>query len=117
MTLRHASTTALLLLAGLILAAPPKVIEEFTGKVIGVTDGDTIKVLVNRNAVTVRLEGIDAPESRQSFGTRSKQALAKLVAGKIVMVQKTGTDQYDRTLGIVRSGELALCDSSSPCPE
>ena len=62
--------TVLLLLAGLVFAAPPKVVEEFSGKVIGVTDGDTIKVLVNKETVTVRLEGIDAPEKSQSFGKK-----------------------------------------------
>ena len=82
--MRFATTTAILLLAGLVLAAPPKVVEEFSGKVIGVTDGDTIKVLVNKESVTVRLEGIDAPESGQSYGKKSKEALAEMVAGKIV---------------------------------
>lgn len=80
--MRFATTTAILLLAGLVLAAPPKVVEEFSGKVIGVTDGDTIKVLVNKESVTVRLEGIDAPESGQSYGKKSKEALAEIVAGQ-----------------------------------
>ncbi|NLX55747.1 MAG: thermonuclease family protein [Planctomycetaceae bacterium] len=99
-----ATTTALLLLAGLVLAAEPvkpKVVEEFSGKVVGVTDGDTIKVLVNRKTVTVRLEGIDAPELGQSFGRKAKEALAKFVTGKIVTVKKTGNDKYGRTLVIV----------------
>ena len=99
--MRFATTTAVLLLAGLVLATPPKVVEEFSGKVIGVTDGDTIKVLVNKESVTVRLEGIDAPESGQSCGKKSKEALAEMVAGKTVTVKKTGTDKYKRPLGIV----------------
>ena len=54
--MRYAAVTAVLLLSGLLLAAPPKVIEEFSGKVIGVTDGDTIKVLVDKDiASTVSL--------------------------------------------------------------
>jgi endonuclease YncB( thermonuclease family) len=104
--MRFAATTAVLLLAALVFAAPPKVIEEITGKVIGVTDGDTIKVLVNKETVTVRLEGIDAPESRQSFGTKSKQALSEMVFGKAVTVKKTGTDKYGRTLGFVIVGDV-----------
>lgn len=99
--MRYAAATVVLLLAGLVLAAPPKVVEEFSGKVIGVTDGDTIKVLVNKETITVRLEGIDAPESGQSFGKKSKEALSEVVAGKAVTVKKTGTDKYKRTLGIV----------------
>lgn len=73
---------------------------------IGVTDGDTIKVLVDKATATVRLEGIDAPESGQSFGTKARQALAELVAGKTVTVKKTGTDKYSRTLGFVVANDV-----------
>ena len=104
--MRYAGTTAILLVAGLVLAAPPKVVEEFSGKVISVTDGDTLKVLVNKETITVRLEGIDAPESKQSYGKKAKEALDKLVAGKTVTVKKTGTDKYNRTLGIVMVGDV-----------
>lgn len=106
MSVRYTPAAAIILLTGLAHAAPPKVVEEFTGKVIGVTDGDTVKVLVGKQAVTVRLEGIDAPEKNQSFGTKSKEALGKLVAGKTVTVKKTGTDKYGRTLGIVMVGDV-----------
>jgi len=48
------------------------------GKVIGVSDGDTITVLdENRVAHKVRLAGIDAPEKAQAFGDRSKKHLRK----------------------------------------
>ena len=63
--MRYLMLPAILLVTGLLLAAPPKVVEEISGKVIGVTDGDTIKVLVEKETITVRLEGIDAPESKQ----------------------------------------------------
>ena len=97
--------TIVLCLAGFTLAAPQDV-ERFTGKVIGVTDGDTIKVLVNRKTVKVRLEGIDAPEAKQSFGNKSKQALSKIAFGKIVVVKKTGEDRYGRTLGVIMVGSV-----------
>ena len=103
--MRYLTLPAIVLVTGLVFAAPPKVVEEFSGKVIGVTDGDTIKVLVNKESVTVRLEGIDAPESGQSYGKKSKEALAEMVAGKTVTVKKTGTDKYKRTLGIVIVGD------------
>lgn len=73
-------------------------------KVIGVTDGDTIKVLVDKETVIVRLEGIDAPESGQSYGKKAKEAMAELVAGKTVTVKKTGMDKHGRILGIVVVG-------------
>jgi micrococcal nuclease len=104
--MRHLTIPIILIAAGLVFAAPPKVIEEFTGKVIGVTDGDTIKVLVNKESITIRLEGIDAPESKQSFGNKSKQALSDIVFGKEVTIRKTGDDRYGRTLGVVMVGDL-----------
>lgn len=72
------------------------------GKVVGVTDGDTITVYLGKDEpVKVRLEGIDAPESKQDLGSASKKHLSELVFGKDVMVQVTGKDKYKRTLGFV----------------
>jgi endonuclease YncB( thermonuclease family) len=62
--MRHLIT----LLAYLSLAAFTATAEPFKAKVIGVSDGDTIKVLDTRgdttpHSVTVRLQGIDAPNA------------------------------------------------------
>ena len=104
--MRFAATTAILLFSGLILAAPPRVVEELTGKIIGITDGDTAKILFGKEQVTIRLEGIDAPESSQSFGKKSKEALATMIFGKTVTVKKTGEDKYGRSLGFVFLDDL-----------
>ncbi|MBZ2183234.1 MAG: thermonuclease family protein [Bryobacter sp.] len=82
--------------------------EEFSGRVVGVTDGDTITVLAGREQRKVRLAGVDAPERGQAFGQRAKQALGLMVFGREVRVVSTGRDRYERTLGIVR-----LADGSS----
>jgi endonuclease YncB( thermonuclease family) len=47
--------------------------QSFTGKVVGVSDGDTISVMRYGRAVEVRLAGIDCPEGMQPYGTRAKQ--------------------------------------------
>lgn len=52
--------------------------EDFTGKVVGITDGDTLRVLHDGAAERIRLSGIDCPESKQAFGTRAKQFTADL---------------------------------------
>ena len=104
--MRYLTAIVTLVIVGIVFAAPPKVVDTLTGKVIGVTDGDTVKVLVNRQTIKVRLEGIDAPESSQSFGAKSKQALSKMVFGKTVTVKKTGEDRYGRTLGIIMVGKV-----------
>ncbi len=74
---------------------------DFVGKVVGVSDGDTIEVMRAGRAVRVRLNGIDCPESHQAYGTRAKQFTSELVFGKTVAVQIHGTDQYGRILGEV----------------
>ena len=68
---------------------------------VGVSDGDTITLLVDKKTIKIRLEGIDAPEAKQSFGTRSKQALSDMVFDKEVVIRKTGQDRYGRSLGFV----------------
>jgi hypothetical protein len=50
--------------------------ETFSGKVVAVTDGDTIKVMNQGQAARVRLQGIDCPEKHQAFGKKAKQFTA-----------------------------------------
>jgi len=47
--------------------------DTFTGKVAGVSDGDTISVMRGGKAVKVRLYGIDCPEKKQPYGTKARQ--------------------------------------------
>lgn len=72
------------------------------GTVVKVSDGDTITVLdAAKVQHKIRFYGIDAPESKQAFGQKSKENLATLVAGKAVHVEEHGTDRYGRTIGEV----------------
>ncbi len=74
---------------------------DFTGRVVGVADGDTITVLHNGKGERIRLHGIDCPEKRQAFGNRAKQFTSTLVFGKTVTVQFVDRDRYGRTVGVV----------------
>src|SRR5918997_1123444 len=72
------------------------------GKVIRVSDGDTIAVLDKDNKThKIRFQGIDAPESKQDFGQASKENLSKMVFGKQVTVIWDKVDKYRRTVGKV----------------
>jgi endonuclease YncB( thermonuclease family) len=95
-----ASRAALVLMAlAISVSAQPQTI---TGKVVGVSDGHTITVLDSSNRQhKVRLDGIDAPESSQDFGSRAKQSLSDLVFGKTVTVTSRKNDRYGRILGKV----------------
>ena len=78
---------------------------EYTGRVVGVHDGDTLTLLTpDRQQIKVRLDQIDTPESNQPYGSRAKQALSDLVFGKEIRVAVQGTDKYGRTLGRVYVG-------------
>ena len=91
----------------LLLTVPLAQAETLSGRVVRVTDGDTIVVL-NSSKVQhkIRLTGIDAPERGQAFGTKSKEHLSDLVAGKSVVVDYSKYDRYQRMLGkVLLNGE------------
>lgn len=72
----------------------------YTGRVVGVTDGDTITVLDKSNVQhKVRLSGIDAPEKAQAYGQRSKQSLSAAVFSKQVSVESSKRDRRGREIG------------------
>jgi endonuclease YncB( thermonuclease family) len=101
---RRATRASLFLgiaLAAALFATPTAAIE-FVGKVVGVTDGDTLTVLTaQRQQHRVRLSGSDAPEWRQAFGQVSKQHLSDLAYDKTVSVVFHKRDRYKRILGKV----------------
>ena len=92
-------TRRLLLLAFAVPAA--LLAQDFSGTVVAVTDGDTIQVLHDGTVDRVRLWGIDAPESKQAFGTRAKQFVGDAAFAQEVAVKVRGLDRYKRVLGEV----------------
>ena len=90
----------------LLLLSLHSLAAEIAGKVVGVTDGDTITVLDTTNTqYRIRLDRIDAPERRQAFGAKSKQFLSSLIFEKNVRIIYEKKDRYGRILGIVFLGE------------
>ena len=72
------------------------------GRVVGVSDGDTVTVLTAENRqFKIRLSGIDAPEKKQPFGAHAKETLARQLFGQPVVVEWSKTDRYGRILGKV----------------
>lgn len=89
--LRRRNPLIYLLLA--LLAFPAYAQETITGEVVAVKDGDTIEVMHGGRAVTVRLHGIDTPETGQPFGSAAKQRASELVFGKVVRVTVEDIDR------------------------
>jgi len=109
-----------LVMIGLIIAfivvqtqsAPDQGTREFTGgdsrdkarraaKVKHIIDGDTAIVAIGRQEITLRLGGIDCPESDQHWGNISRYGLIKLIGGRRIRFEQHGLDTYGRTLATV----------------
>lgn len=93
---------------GRVPPAPRTFPEEFSARVVGVSDGDTITVLHGAQDLKVRLYGIDCPEKGQAYGTRAKLFTAQAVFGRDVTVRAVTRDQYGRIVG-----EVTLPDGAS----
>lgn len=100
---RHFQRPLLFILAISLLASVSLAAEPYQAKVVGISDGDTIKVLHEGTQVRIRLYGIDTPEKRQAFGSKAKQFTADRVFGKSVTVIPMDTDGYGRTVALIQS--------------
>ena len=88
------------------------IVENGKAAIVGVAsviDGDTIEIHGRR----IRLEGIDAPESKQTCirdgvaercGQRAALHLTDRIGRLVVSCEPTGTDRYGRTLAICSEG-------------
>lgn len=99
----------------LALFFSPAQAEQMTCLVVGVTDGDTIKVRCGQpgayEQIKVRFGAIDAPESKQAFGQRSKQALSDLIYMKQAQLNCYKQDRYKRnicTVSTSAAGDVGL---------
>lgn len=103
----------LLLCAALVMGCSPAVAAkkerpDWYGVVSYVVDGDTVRMRPPQGGkpVSIRIEGIDAPEICQAGGAASRDALKRRVLGKRVAVHGRVRDQYGRLLArITLNGE------------
>jgi endonuclease YncB( thermonuclease family) len=98
---------AILFLISLLLSITALASPIYTGKVVGITDGDTLTLLTaEKRQIKVRLAEIDTPEKRQPYGQRARQALSDLAFGKQARVEVQAIDRYGRTVGKVYVGNV-----------
>ena len=83
---------------------------EMIGKVVSVTDGDTITIIENldNGRFKIRLYGIDAPEKKQDFGQKAKQHLSSLIFNKVVKIKFTEIDRYGRIVGKIFLNDIEI---------
>jgi len=96
---------ALILILGFLFPLPSFADQYQVSRVI---DGDTIEVKKGATKLTIRLVGIDAPETSkkkyepgQPFSQQSTKYLAKLALTRPAEVKSYGSDRYGRVLGEV----------------
>jgi endonuclease YncB( thermonuclease family) len=87
--------------AGLLVAACTEELQD-QGRVVRIYDGDSLIVQMgDGREVEVRLFGIDAPERRQPWSGRSRQALSGLVRDRPVRLAPVTQDSYGRTVAVM----------------
>jgi micrococcal nuclease len=91
-----------------ICTTSPAWAASWSGKVVGVADGDTIAVLREYEKIKIRLYGVDTPEREQAFGNRAKRFTNAMVRGKSVHVVPIDQDRYGRTVAVVYAGDRCL---------
>ncbi len=94
-------TTFLFALTAFLFISPLHA-TQLTGRVVAISDGDTLTILdASKKQIKIRLGEIDSPESRQPYGNKAKQELSALAFNKTAVVKVQDTDRYGRTVGRV----------------
>jgi endonuclease YncB( thermonuclease family) len=113
--MNRAVLSALLLSSLFLAAAVPNALAQksapvepgqfFTGQFVEVTDGDTYDVRRSiGGAVTIRLHGVDAPESAQPYGRAATRAAQRIAGGKNVRVTVEDIGRYGRAVARIEVG-------------
>ena len=72
----------------------------YEASVVGMSDGDSIKVQYQGKEVKIILFGIDAPETWQYYGLASTLFLQRILCNPVTVERKT-TDRYGRTVAVL----------------
>jgi endonuclease YncB( thermonuclease family) len=103
---------ALTLAGGLLVSVAASTEVYFDARVVGVVDGDSIRVVreddAARQVLEIRLSGIDAPERGQPWWKTARAALARRVSRKSVRINAVTTDRYGRTVGEVYADNVCV---------
>jgi len=94
MGLSQALRKTVLILAMVVLAAPRGLampVQE--AKVVHITDGDTLTLLIGGVRRRAQLAGVDAPEIDQSYGMHARKSLAAMVFNRTVRFSEAGRRQ------------------------
>lgn len=97
-----------ILIIAIYLIFTPSILLAWEGKVVSVSDDDTINVLSSGKHVKVRLAAIDCPENGQPWGKKAKQFVSFMVLHKTVIILPENVDRYGRIVGWVFVNDFNL---------
>lgn len=94
-----------------------QITDDFTARVVKVTDGDTIKVEWRDRDFNfpIRFANIAAPESKEAGGIESRDWLANRILGKeveVVIDNKNRVGKWGRLLGLIMEGGQDIGEES-----
>jgi endonuclease YncB( thermonuclease family) len=80
----------------------------FTGKVVRVVSGDTMRVALiakgykeDGKEIGLRLWGVDSPKANEPFAAEAKQRMTKVALNRVVVVEDWGRDELGNEIGEV----------------
>jgi micrococcal nuclease len=81
----------------------------YSGRVVGIKDGDTYVVLSGVQQHIVRLAHVDCPEKKQPYGQQAKLIASRYCFGKTVIVKSDGKkDKYKREIAEIYLGAICI---------
>jgi endonuclease YncB( thermonuclease family) len=89
--------TALIAIALMLMTSATNA-ATLTGHVVGITDGDTLTLLVDRQQYKIRIAGIDAPERHQAWGDKSKLNISRLSFNQTAVADCPKVDRWGRQI-------------------
>lgn len=98
--------SVLLLASSSLLFSQQLTPDVIQGKVVGITDGDTLTILMERKQYKIRLAEIDTPERGQPYGSKAKDVLSDLVFNKEVKAEVQDVDRYGRYVARIYVGDI-----------
>lgn len=98
------------LILGLLFVLLPVSALAWSGVVVAVHDGDTLKVRDPQGKLRkVRIYGVDCPELKQPFGKEARAMTERMVMGKTIEVIPAQKTSYKREVaGIVLLSDMAV---------
>ncbi|MDD7887100.1 thermonuclease family protein [Flavivirga sp. 57AJ16] len=71
--------------------------KEILGKIVGITDGDTFKLLKKDSVlIKIRIANIDCPEKKQPYSEKAKQFTSQAIFNKNIKLESLKKDLYGR---------------------